>query len=229
MTTPAPRNEKRQRKKEGHQRRRAAELEALRRQRRNRMIVRFALVAGLILAIAAVLAFVGGDDDDDDDLASDETTQTTTTDDTSATTTPTTMPPDNLTCETPAAPQTDLTTKPTITPPAEMATDITCLDHVVGDGEEVPRGATISAQYVGVLRSDGTQFDASWDNGGEPIQFSLDEVIPGWTQGIPGMKVGGRRELIIPAVMAYGAEGRAPSIGPDEDLVFIVDVVDIVE
>ena len=226
MTTPVSRNPKRQRKTEGHQARRAAELEALRRQKRNRMIIRFALVGGLILAIAAVLAFVG--DDDEDDVASDDTTDTTAADP-STTTTPTTMPPDNLTCETPANPQTDLTTKPTITPPAEMATDIKCFDHVVGDGEEVPRGATVSAQYVGVLRSDGTQFDASWDNGGEPIPFSLDEVIPGWTQGIPGMHVGGRRELIIPAVMAYGAAGRAPSIGPDEDLVFIVDVVDIVE
>ena len=227
MTTPGPRNQKRQRKKEGHQRRRAAELEALRRQRRNRMIVRFALVGGLILAIAAVLAFVGGDDDEGDDVASDTTEDTAT--DSSTTTTPTTMPPDNLTCETPAEPQTDLTKKPTITPPAEMARDLTCFDHVVGDGEEVPRGATIRAQYVGVLRSDGTQFDASWDNGGEPIEFSLTQVIPGWTQGIPGMRVGGRRELVIPAVMAYGAQGRAPSIGPDEDLVFIVDVVDIVE
>ena len=221
MTTPGPRNQKRQRKKEGHQRRRAAELEALRRQRRNRMIVRFALVAGLILAIAAVLAFVGGDDEDDD-VASDDTTED------GSTTTTTAAPPEDLTCETPAAPQTDLATKPTITPPAEMARDLTCFDHVVGDGEVVPRGATIRAHYVGVLRKDGTQFDASWDRG-EPSEFSLEMVIPGWTQGIPGMRVGGRRELVIPSVMAYGAEGRAPSIGPDEDLVFIVDVVDIVE
>lgn len=220
MTTPGPRNQKRQRKKEGHQRRRAAELEALRRQRRNRMIVRFALVAGLILAIAVVLAFVGGDDGDD--VASDDTTEDGTT------TTSSTEPPEDLTCEAPAAPQTDLTTKPTITPPSEMVTDLTCFDHVVGDGEVVPRGATIRAHYVGVLRKDGSQFDASWDRG-EPSTFSLDQVIPGWTQGLPGMKVGGRRELVIPAVMAYGAEGRAPSIGPDEDLVFIVDVVEIVE
>ena len=223
MTTPGPRNQKRQRKKEGHQRRRAAELEAIRRQKRNRTIVRFALVAGLILAVAAVLAFVGGGDEDDD-VASDDTTEDTTEDGS----TTTTEPPDDLTCETPATPQTDLATKPTITPPAEMVRDLTCFDHVVGDGEVVPRGATIRAHYVGVLRKDGTQFDASWDRG-EPSEFSLDMVIPGWTQGIPGMKVGGRRELVIPAVMAYGAEGRAPSIGPDEDLVFIVDVVEIVE
>jgi FKBP-type peptidyl-prolyl cis-trans isomerase len=224
MTTPGPRNQKRQRKKEGHQRRRAAELEALRRQRRNRLIVRFALVAGLILAIAAVLAFVGGDDDDGD-VAADDTTEDGST---TTATTATTVPPEDLTCEAPAAPQTDLSTKPTITPPAEMARDLTCFDHVVGDGEVVPRGATIRAHYVGVLRKDGTQFDASWDRG-EPSEFSLDMVIPGWTQGIPGMKVGGRRELVIPSVMAYGAEGRAPSIGPDEDLVFIVDVVEIIE
>lgn len=227
MTTPGPRNQKRQRKKEGHQRRRAAELEALRRQRRNRMIVRFALVAGLILAIAVVLAFVGGDDGEDD-VASDDTTEDTGDATTTTTTTASTIPPDDLTCAAPAAPQTDLATKPTITPPAEPARDLTCFDHVVGDGKVVPRGATIRANYVGVLRKDGTQFDASWDRG-EPSEFSLEMVIPGWTQGIPGMKVGGRRELVIPAVMAYGPEGRAPSIGPDEDLVFFVDVVEIVE
>lgn len=213
MTTPVSRNPKRQRQKEGSLRRREAELAALKRQRRNRLIIRFSLVGGLILAVALVLSLIGGGDDDDP----------------VADTTTTTEAADTLTCEAPAEPQTDLATKPTITPPTELARDLTCLDHVVGDGEEVPKGATIKANYVGVLRSDGTQFDASWDNGGEPVQFSLTEVIPGWTQGIPGMKVGGRRELIIPAVMAYGADGRPPQIGPDEDLVFIIDVVEIVE
>jgi peptidylprolyl isomerase len=220
MTTPVSRNPKRQRQKEGGQRRRQAELEALQRQRRNRLIVRFALVGGLILAVGLVLSLVG-DDGDDTDVAS--TTTTTALDEGTTTSVPEeTIDIPNLTCTTPAEPQTDLSTKPTITPPAEPAGDLTCLDHVVGDGEEVKDGDTVQVHYVGVLRADGTEFDASY--GGEPATFGLDGVISGWTQGIPGMKVGGRRELIIPSVMAYGADGR-PGIPPDADLVFIIDLL----
>jgi peptidylprolyl isomerase len=222
MTTPVSRNPKRQRKKEGHQRRREAELAALKRQRRNRQIVRFALVGGLIVAAAAVIALVGNDDDDGGNLADATTTTTVPADSTSTTEAPA-IDVENLTCATPENPQTDLTTKPTITPPPEQATDLTCLDHVVGTGEEVPAGATIKAHYVGVLRKDGTQFDASWDRG-EPSEFSLDAVIPGWTQGIPGMKVGGRRELTIPPELGYGEQGQPPDIGPNETLIFVVDL-----
>ena len=224
MTTPVSRNPKRQRKKEGHRQRREAELAALQRQRRNRLIIRFALVGGLILAVGLVLSLLGNDDDDDP--VADTTTTTTTT-----TTTPAedeSIDQPNLTCATPESPQTDLESKPTITPPAEPVTDLTCLDHVVGDGDEVQPGDTIRAHYVGVRRSDGGPFDASWDRG-EPSEFSLERVIVGWTEGIPGMRVGGRRELIIPSVMGYGPDGNGPDIPGDEDLVFIVDVVEIVE
>ncbi len=126
---------------------------------------------------------------------------------------------------------TDLSTKPVIEPnEGEPPTELETTDIVEGDGAEATPGSTVTVQYVGGLFETGEEFDASWDRG-EPFEFQLGSgaVIPGWDQGIPGMKVGGRRELVIPAVMAYGAAGRAPSIGPDEDLVFIVDVVDIVE
>ncbi|MFN8051153.1 MAG: FKBP-type peptidyl-prolyl cis-trans isomerase [Acidimicrobiales bacterium] len=87
-------------------------------------------------------------------------------------------------------------------------------------------GDQVSLHYVGVHGATGAPFDASWDHG-EPITIKLGagQVIPGWDQGIVGMKLGGRRRLIIPAALAYGAEGRPPTIGPNETLVFDVDLV----
>ena len=111
----------------------------------------------------------------------------------------------------------------TITVDPELdVTDLESADLVVGDGEEVPPGATVTVHYAGVLL-DGTEFDASF--GGEPATFSLTGVIPGWTDGIPGMKVGGRRVLVIPPDLAYGAEGFPPVIPPDAPLVFVVDMI----
>lgn len=84
----------------------------------------------------------------------------------------------------------------------------------------------MTVQYVGVNYKTGKQFDASWDRG-EPFSFALGagQVIPGWDQGIPGMKVGGRRELIIPPELAYGATGSPPTIPPNETLIFVVDLL----
>ena len=99
-------------------------------------------------------------------------------------------------------------------------------DIVEGDGAEAAAGDSITVQYVGVLL-DGEQFDASWDRG-QPITFSLQGVIPGWQEGIPGMKEGGRRLLVIPSDMGYGASGTPDgSIGPGETLVFVVDLISI--
>ena len=95
---------------------------------------------------------------------------------------------------------------------------------VEGDGEEVPAGATVTVHYAGVLL-DGTEFDASF--GGQPATFPLGGVIPGWTEGLPGMKVGGRRLLVIPSDLAYGAAGFEPVIPPDSPLVFVVDMLDV--
>jgi peptidylprolyl isomerase len=123
----------------------------------------------------------------------------------------------------------DLTTKPEVEvpdgpPPSELETE----DIVVGDGAEAKPGDTVSMQYVGVNYSNGKEFDASWGNP-QPFTFPLGsgQVIPGWDEGIPGMKVGGRRELIIPPDLAYGEAGSPPDIGPNETLIFVVDLTDV--
>ena len=81
-------------------------------------------------------------------------------------------------------------------------------------------------QYVGDSWSTGETFDASWDRGAEPLEFPLGagQVIPGWDQGIQGMKEGGRRLIVIPPDLAYGPQGSPPVIGPNETLVFVVDL-----
>jgi hypothetical protein len=92
-----------------------------------------------------------------------------------------------------------------------------------GNGDEVQAGDCVAALYYGTLASDGTTFDGNYDTG-TPIEFPLNGVIPGWTEGIPGMKVGGIRRLEIPAAQAYG-EAERPGIPADSDLVFEVEIL----
>ena len=101
-------------------------------------------------------------------------------------------------------------------------------DLEVGSGELAQPGRRVEVHYVGVAWSSGEQFDASWDRG-ETFRFKLGggQVIPGWEQGVDGMKVGGRRRLTIPPVLAYGKRGAGGVIGPDETLVFVVDLVSV--
>lgn len=110
---------------------------------------------------------------------------------------------------------------------ADVVTELVVTDEVVGGGDEVTTGATVTAHYVGVSASTGAQFDASWDRGA-PISFPLDGVIRGWSEGLLGMRVGGRRTLVIPGAMAYGANPPpGAGIAPNESLVFTVDLVDV--
>ena len=97
---------------------------------------------------------------------------------------------------------------------------------VPGDGAEAKSGDEVSVQYVGVNYKNGEEFDSSWSRN-EPFTFTLGagEVIPGWDQGVEGMKVGGRRELIIPPELAYGEAGAPPAIAPNETLVFVIDLL----
>jgi peptidylprolyl isomerase len=100
-------------------------------------------------------------------------------------------------------------------------------DIVTGKGKPAKAGDTLTMQYVGVSWSTGEQFDASWDHG-QPFPFKLGAgmVIPGWDKGMVGMRKGGRRLLVIPPEMGYGPTGQGP-IGPNETLIFAVDLVDI--
>jgi peptidylprolyl isomerase len=98
----------------------------------------------------------------------------------------------------------------------------------VGDGDEAVAGKTVEVHYVGVAWSNGQQFDASWDRG-DTFKFALGkgQVIAGWDQGVAGMKVGGRRRITIPPMLGYGKRGAGGVIGPDETLVFVVDLVGV--
>jgi peptidylprolyl isomerase len=135
--------------------------------------------------------------------------------------TPTTPPA--ATVKTPATGP--LSKKPTVTPPAGAApSKLVIKDLIKGSGKAVTSPSTsVTVNYVGVLYKGGKEFDSSWKRG-ETATFSLSGVIPGWTQGIPGMKIGGRRELIIPAALAYGAKGT-PGIPPNSPLVFVIDLL----
>ncbi|HZE06427.1 MAG TPA: FKBP-type peptidyl-prolyl cis-trans isomerase [Solirubrobacteraceae bacterium] len=122
-----------------------------------------------------------------------------------------------------------LAKKPTVTVPKGPApTKLVTKDLVQGTGKTVKAGQTVTVNYVGVLYKNGKEFDSSWKTG-QPATFPLSSgsVIQGWVQGIPGMKVGGRRELIIPANLAYGKAGRPPTIPPNSPLVFVVDLLSI--
>ena len=101
-------------------------------------------------------------------------------------------------------------------------------DLEVGEGDEAVAGKVVEVHYVGVSWQTKRQFDASWDRG-DTFKFKLGkgQVIPGWDQGVEGMKVGGRRRITIPPMLAYGKRGAGAAIGPDETLVFVVDLVGV--
>lgn len=106
-------------------------------------------------------------------------------------------------------------------PPTQLVTN----DLEEGSGAAAKAGDEVTVQYVGVNYKSGKEFDASWDRG-EPFTFALGSgmVIPGWEEGVAGMKVGGRRELVIPPELGYGSAGSPPAIPPNETLVFVVDL-----
>jgi len=111
-------------------------------------------------------------------------------------------------------------------PRMAVVAELEISDVEVGTGEEVRPGATITAHYTGALVKNGIIFQSSFDFG-KAITFGLDQVIKGWTLGVPGMKVGGTRRLVIPAEMAYGSSSPAKNIPADSDLVFDIDLVAI--
>ncbi|MCA0228070.1 FKBP-type peptidyl-prolyl cis-trans isomerase [Patescibacteria group bacterium] len=110
--------------------------------------------------------------------------------------------------------------------PREKVSELEIIDTEVGTGEEVRPGATITAHYTGALVKNGIIFQSSHDFG-KAITFGLDQVIAGWTQGVPGMKVGGTRRLIIPADQAYGERSPSSNIPANSHLVFDIELIEI--
>ncbi|MCO5996621.1 FKBP-type peptidyl-prolyl cis-trans isomerase [Actinoallomurus rhizosphaericola] len=113
-------------------------------------------------------------------------------------------------------------------PEGEPPADLQITDITVGDGAEATPGSTVSVHYVGVAHSTGEEFDASW-NRGEAFSFPLGagRVIQGWDQGVAGMRVGGRRKLVIPPHLGYGNRGAGRAIKPGETLIFVVDLLGV--
>jgi len=140
-------------------------------------------------------------------------------------TTPTTATTPTASVKTPASGP--LSKEPTVTPPpGAPPTKLVTKDLIVGTGPEAKAGDSVTVNYVGVLYKGGKVFDASWKrNETFPFVLGKSQVIPGWEQGIVGMKVGGRRELIIPSGLAYGAKGSPPTIPPNSALIFVVDLL----
>jgi peptidylprolyl isomerase len=158
----------------------------------------------LLLALVVVLALAGCGGGDDGDSAATATPKATAT-------------PDNS----------DVTKPPKVTVPDELPPDtLQIKDIVKGKGPAAKNGDKVSMQYTGLTWSTSVEFDTSWDDG-KPYTLTLGkgDVIKGWDEGIVGMRKGGRRELTIPAELAYGAQGSPPKIGPNECLRFIIDLV----
>jgi len=171
-----------------------------------------ALLVLVVATLALGLAACGGNDS-----SSPKTAATT---EPAATAAPTTTAPSS---------NTNLDEKPTVkVPKGDPPKQLKVRDIVVGKGARAESGDDVSVQYVGVAYSNGQEFDTSW-GGSQAFSFPLGagRVIPGWDKGVAGMRVGGRRELIIPPDLAYGDQGAGGAIGPGETLIFIVDLVGI--
>jgi peptidylprolyl isomerase len=122
-----------------------------------------------------------------------------------------------------------MTEKPEVEfPEGPAPTELVVTDLIEGDGDEATAGQTVAVHYVGVSYSTGEEFDSSYGRG-EPLSFPLGAgmVIQGWDQGVQGMKVGGRRQLVIPAHLAYGDRGAGGVIKPGETLIFVCDLVGV--
>ncbi len=165
--------------------------------RRSQLIVLGGVLAVLVIVVGAVLIGRGGGGEEDSGGDGSALTDTS------------------------VKPQVEVPDEP---PPSELVST----DIVTGEGATAVAGDQVTVQYVGVDYETGEQFDASWDNGQPfPFQLGAGQVIPGWDQGVEGMKVGGRRELTIPPDLAYGKQGSPPAIKPNSTLVFVIDLLDV--
>lgn len=169
----------------------------------------------LLLAAAALVAGCGSSDDKSSSGSSGGSSA----DAGDATSSPDTAAPTD-----PALKEKPKIKKPSGPPPSQLQVR----DIIKGKGPEAVLGSQLSVQYVGVSYSTGKEFDSSWSKGEPfPLQLGAGGVIPGWDQGLVGIRQGGRRELIIPPEMAYGAQGQPPDIKPNETLIFVIDAVSV--
>ncbi len=205
--------EKRERQKRG----RAARVEAaMAAQKRAESRRRIAWIVGTVAFVAVVLfivSLVRGNDNKTNTASSPNLSTTTTAPAASVAGEPCVALADPLPAGAPDVPVV----------PGPPPTELQKTDLVDGTGDPVPAGATVTVDYIGVSCSTGKIFDSSYSRG-EPATFPLTQVIPGWTQGIPGMKVGGQRLLVIPPDLGYGDTGGGPDIAPGETLWFVVDM-----
>jgi peptidylprolyl isomerase len=189
---------KRQRQREGRVARMEAERRAAIKAARRRRIILGAVVLALIVGLMALFAVLGGDDEGDQEEAAPSTTTTT------------------------APDKPDVTIPETPPPTTLQSTDLT-----VGDGEEAQVGDTLFVRYVGKIYETGEEFESTYE-APEPADIQLvPGVIQGWLQGLPGMKEGGRRQLIIPPDLGYGPEGQPPDIPANSTLVFVIDLIQV--
>jgi peptidylprolyl isomerase len=184
--------------------------------------------ARLLAPLAALALLVAGCGDDKSSGSGSTGTNSATTPTAAQTTT---APPVATTGEAPAvANAKDLKNKPQVAKPSgDPPTALIKKDLVVGKGPALKKGQTATVQYLGLSWSDGSEFDSSWSRGAQPVSFPIGvgQVITGWDTGVPGMKVGGRRLLVIPPDQGYGPQGSPPTIGPNETLVFVIDLTRI--
>jgi peptidylprolyl isomerase len=212
-------SDKRERQKAGKVARAEAARAAQRRDATRRRITTVAVLALVAAALIGVFVWRSGTEET-------ASTSTSTTRVTTSTTTPTLS---TVATGTPCVPLAD--PLPAGAPSFEVPvgvppTELTVTDLVVGDGPEVAPGGTVTINYLGVSCSTGTIFDDSFSRG-EPATFPLSGLIQGWQEGIPGMKVGGQRLLVIPPDKGYGPQGSPGSIAGNETLIFLVQLVDI--
>jgi peptidylprolyl isomerase len=205
--------QKRERQKANRMQRQQEEAHAARVGNVKRGVLRWGI--GILLAVGAVvvIAWIGGAFDSNDDAAVE-------------------LPPlpsaINPPVDTTPVVTVPTPPKPAVSIPDELPTELVVTDLVEGTGAAAQAGDTVVVHYVGVRSEDGVEFDNSYDSGSPfPVVLGAGGVIPGWDQGLIGVKAGGQRQLDIPADLAYGDGGRGDVIRPGDALSFVVDVVSI--
>ena len=201
--------QKRERQKANRLQRQVEAQRAARTSAIKRNVVRWAIIAVLALGAVILIAWIGGAFDGEDEPDA-------------------TVPPMTLPVETATTVAFDTPDKPEVELPAELPTELQVTTLIEGEGPEAAEGDTVIVHYVGVRSEDGAEFDSSYEGGQPyPVVLGLNDVIAGWEQGLLGARAGERRQLDIPADLAYGDQGAGDVIQPGDALTFVIDVVTV--